>query len=84
MRAQLWTHALDIPVWEQLMVQGTFGDGDLAYSLIQGDSLVKPAALGAMVETTQTSGRPFVGWLPTAMPMTYAERFGASAGGTPL
>jgi hypothetical protein len=80
-RAQLWMRALGIPVWEQLMVQGTFGDGDLAYSLIQGDSLVKPAALAAMVETSQASGRPFVDWLPTGMPMTYAERFGARTSG---
>jgi len=73
--------ALDIPVWEQLMVQGTFGDGALTYSLIQGDSLVKPAALAAMVEANQTGGRPFTGWLATGVPMAYAESFGARASG---
>jgi hypothetical protein len=80
-RAQLWMRALGIPVWEYFIPQGTWGNAGLTFSLIQGDSLVKPAALAAMVETTQTSGRPFVGWLPTAMPMTYAESFGAHTAG---
>ena len=80
-RAQLWMRALGIPVWEQLMVQGTYGDGDLTYSLIQGDSLVKPAALAAMVEATQTRGRAFNGWLASGLPLTYAASFGARAGG---
>ena len=68
-------HALGIDVCEYLMYQGTTGDG-LLFSLIEGDTDVKPSALGAMVETTQTRGRSFAGWLPTAMPMTYAEAFG--------
>jgi hypothetical protein len=82
-RAELWMHALDITVMEYLMYQGTTGDG-LSYSLIEGGSLVKPAALAAMVETSQTAGRAFTGWLGTNMPMTYAETFGPQApeGGT--
>jgi hypothetical protein len=79
-RAELWMHALNIPVMEYLMYQGTTGDGE-DYSLIEGDSLVKPAALAAMVENSQTSGRPFTGWLATGMPMTYAETFGARSPG---
>jgi hypothetical protein len=79
-RAELWMHALGIPVMEYLMYQGTTGDG-LSYSLIEGDSLVKPAALAAMVETSQTTGRAFTGWLDTNMPMTYAEAFGPQAPG---
>ena len=74
-RAELWMHALGIDVCEYLMYQGTTGDG-LLFSLIEGDTDVKPSALGAMVETTQTQGRSFAAWLPTAMPMTYAEAFG--------
>jgi hypothetical protein len=80
-RAELWMHALDIPVMEYLMYQGTTGDGAQLFSLIEGGSLVKPAALAAMVETSQTNGRPFTGWLATGMPMTYAENFGASTSG---
>jgi hypothetical protein len=79
-RAELWMHALNIPVMEYLMYQGTTGDGE-DYSLIEGDSLVKPAAMAAMVENSQTSGRAFTGWLSTAMPMTYAETFGARSPG---
>ena len=74
-RAELWMHALNIPVMEYLMYQGTTGDGQ-DFSLIEGDSLVKPAALAAMVETSQTSGRRFAGWIATGMPMTYAAGFG--------
>jgi hypothetical protein len=80
-RAELWMHALDIPVMEYLMYEGTTGDGAQLFSLIEGDTLVKPAALAAMVENSQTSGRPFTGWLSTAMPMTYAETFGARSPG---
>jgi hypothetical protein len=80
-RAQLWMHALDIPVWAYFIPQGTWGNDGLTYSLIQGDSLVKPAALAAMVETSQTRGRAFTGWLSTEMPMTYAETFGARTPG---
>jgi hypothetical protein len=80
-RAELWMHALGIGVCEYLMTQGTNADGML-FSLIEGDTDVKPSALGAMVETTQTQGRPFSGWLQTGMPLTYAESFGpASPGG---
>jgi hypothetical protein len=74
-RAELWMHALGIDVCEYLMYQGATGDG-LLFSLIEGDTDVKPSALGAMVETTQTRGRSFAGWLQTGMPMTYAEAFG--------
>jgi F5/8 type C domain len=79
-RAELWMHALDIPVMEYLMYQGTTGDG-LSFSMIEGDSLVKPSALAAMVETSQTAGRAFTSWLDTNMPMTYAEGFGPHAPG---
>jgi len=79
-RAELWMHALGIGVCEYLMTQGTNADGML-FSLIEGDTDVKPSALGAMVETTQTQGRAFTGWLQTGMPMTYAESFGPATPG---
>jgi hypothetical protein len=83
-RAQLWMHALGIPVMEYLDAQGTWTTGGLDFSLINGTTIVKPAALAAMVESSQTAGRQFEGWLATGMPMTYAEQFGSGSAGTTM
>jgi hypothetical protein len=76
-RAQLWMHALGIPVWDYFIPQGTWGNDGVTFSLIEGTTLVKPSALAAMTERAQTTGRSFTGWLPTGMPHAYAEQFGA-------
>jgi hypothetical protein len=81
-RAELWMHALGIPVMEYLDYQGTWTTGNLDFSLINGDTNVKPAALAAMVEANQTAGRSFQGWLQTGIPLTYAAQFGPSSGTT--
>jgi hypothetical protein len=81
-RAELWMHALGIPVMEYLDYQGTWTTDGVDFSLIYGDTDVKPAALAAMVETSQTAGRTFEGWLQTGMPLTYAAQFSASGGTT--
>lgn len=81
-RAELWMHALGIPVMEYLDYQGNWTTNGLDYSLINADTAVKPAALAAMVEAKQTAGRSFAGWLATGMPLTYAAQFGASGGTT--
>jgi hypothetical protein len=82
LRAELWMHALGIPVMEYLDYQGNWTTNGLDYSLINADTVVKPAALAAMVEAKQTAGRSFAGWLQTGMPLTYAAQFGASGGTT--
>lgn len=83
-RAELWMHALGIPVMEYLDPQGTWTTGGLDFSLINGYTIVKPAALAAMVEASQTAGRQFAGWLQTGMPMSYAEQFAAGPAGTTM
>jgi len=79
-RAMLWQKALDIPVWNYFLDEGSFGNDGISFSLIQtssrGDDFVKPAALAAMTESHLIAERPYLASISTGIPHVYAMRFG--------
>ena len=85
-RGLIWARALGIERWNYFMMEGGYGDYGFSYSLIESgaqvDDYVKPGALAAMSASAQMAGRPFAGWVDSAIPHTWAARFGPRAGGS--
>ena len=84
-RGLLWQRVLGVPVWSYFFDEGSFGNNDISFSLIQaknGVDYVKPAALAAMTTSGALAGRPSLGTVTTGIPQTYRADFGPAAGRT--
>jgi len=75
-RAQLLYREWGIDRWAYFIAQGTWGNNDLTFSAIEGNDLVKPAALALMTQKAETRSRPFQGTVNTGTPHTHVQKYG--------
>ena len=54
----------------------------MTFSAIEGDQVVKPAAIALMAARTELQGRAFGQWVPTSTPHVLVARYGPRDGGT--
>ena len=81
-RAKIVAQSLGVDHWDYFLSQGTWGNDGVTFSLIEGNHVVKPAAVAMMQSRSEMSGRHFSGWVATGVPHAYVARFGPREGGT--
>ena len=81
-RAKVICQSLGIDNWEYFLAQGTWGNDGVTFSAIEGDQVVKPAAIALMAARTELQGRAFGQWVPTSTPHVLVARYGPRDGGT--